>query len=739
MKRAVQFVFFLVFVGLTPQRMLAAETILFQSGVDFPYPYYQAALVGQEGWESPLDYSLNAGQIVSYAAGQALEIFGPFVESGASNFYNSDFDQPLSNYNPVTAGTPIVSVSADIWMNLGPTASQADWLFGFVILNDENGNAYAALGIDQNGIVLGENFASPDQVVVAANSATNTFHVLRADYNFTSRQVTFFMDNVAMGSMPFNPSSGNLVGSVDVVLQSSNPIDSNLLLDNLSVTAGTGIPAGGCFLQITSAEPCLGDGTPGTPNVGDLYGLILTFNVTGNPYEAFRIKFTIANVTWYSDYLTGITSGAGWVYGFAWSVNLDGSLPWSVTLDPDGISGSTNAANMMASGTFTPNPPATPLELYDPVTMGGTEEWVTSFEPGSGTISDLYVVFGSPTSHGAQKMISVQGPSNAASIITAPYGVPVFAVGWTNVAAATFQESETFAAQLSSMRVNPAMLRTNTWAQMSALPTDVTQWLAPDPMCQSTSESISNFVQLYLPADYKTTMTPYDVARTLQRAVMRSLIYLEPPPYPDATNSLQAGLADCGGYAALLTAALRNAGIPARRISGFWQGDSWQNNPQWHIRTEYYLPDTGWMIADACVGNESDPTGTYSWDFSFVPDANDFFGVDVGDAHLLPYYNFTALQVPNWLWYCCATFNSNDSLAYLQPLSAVSISNVAGGSLNLSLTNVPDAGTVFLQTSTNLIAWWTVATNANPTGNDLEYSFPMTNRPGAFFRAIQTP
>ena len=154
MKKAVEFVFLLGLVALTTGRMLAAGTILFQTRVDFPFPYYQAALVGQDGWESALDYSTNAAQIVSYAAGQALEIFGPFVASGGPNFYDSDFVQSLTNYNPATEGTPIVSVSADIWMNLGPTASQASWLYGFLVLNDENGNIYETIGVDKNGAVL---------------------------------------------------------------------------------------------------------------------------------------------------------------------------------------------------------------------------------------------------------------------------------------------------------------------------------------------------------------------------------------------------------------------------------------------------------------------------------------------------------------------------------------------------------------------------------------------------------
>ncbi len=585
-------------------------------------------MVGQQNWQSGLTVSSNAAQIVSYTAGQALEIFGPFAASVGPNFYDSEFVQPLSNYDAVASGTPIVSVSADMWMNLGPAAGAADWLYGFLVLYDENGNLYEGIGIDQTGAVFGENFV--DQVANATGTATNTFHVLRADLNFTNRQVTFYLDGTAFGSVSFNTASGHLLGSVGLILQSSNPLDSILLLDNISVTAGTGIPGGTCTLQIASAGPCLADGSFGTPNVGDVYGVRVVFNDVGDA-SPFRIKFTIGNVTSFTGYYTGITTGSGYFVYFNWSTYLDGTLPWSVVIDPDGVSGSTNMANMIASGTFTPTPPVVPLDLYDTATVGGVESSIANYGPDSGTIDDLWIVFGSPTSHGAQNVLSVTAPSNSTSIVTAPYGVPVLVVGRTNVPPAVFQQTENFTAQLSSMRVNPALLETNTWAQMSALPTNITQWLAPDVICESTSPAISNLVQAYLPANYHTTMTPYDTARALHNAAARSLVYLTPAPFPDATNSLLVGQGDCGSFAAIQTACLRQVGIPARRISGFWEGDSWQNNSQWHIRTEYYLPNTGWLIADSCEANQSDPTGSFSWDFSFAPDANDFFGVDIGD------------------------------------------------------------------------------------------------------------
>ncbi|HXC35043.1 MAG TPA: transglutaminase-like domain-containing protein [Candidatus Acidoferrales bacterium] len=600
-----------VFLGLSAGRGLAGVTTLYDSGFCFP-TFSNAALVGQQGWENAEGYSGNAAQVVTCPVGLMVELFGPYAQAGGPNFYNSEFIQPLSNYDPVSAGTPIISVRAEARMNLGPTAGAANWLFGFLVLNDQNGTPYETIGIDKNGVVFGQNFNSPNQVVTATNSGTNGFHILRADLNFSTRQVTFYMDNNSMGSMPFNPSSSTQVGSVALVLQGSNLIDSNFFVDDVAVTAATAeIPGGACSMQIIKSGPCLGNGTYGIPNVGDLYGIRADFSVTGTP-QPFRVRFTLGNVVWYTSYQSGITTGGDWWNYFDWWVNLDGPLPWSITLDPDGVSGSTNLANMTVSGTYTPTPPSVPLDLYNPVTYAGIEQENISFQPGSGTIPYLHVIFGSPTSHGGQQILSVNGPANAVSMITAPYGTPVFAVNYSNVPAGLFQPEVSFVARASSMRVNPGLLETNTWAGMSALPTNITQWLAPDQICQSTSPAISNFVSLYLPANYKTTMTPYDTARALQLAVERSLIYLEPPPFFDATNSLQAGVADCGGFASLFTAALRCAGIPARRIGGFWQSDTWQNYNNWHVRTESYFPNTGWVITDACEGNRADPTGVFS-------------------------------------------------------------------------------------------------------------------------------
>ncbi len=71
--------------------------------------------------------------------------------------------------------------------------------------------------------------------------------------------------------------------------------------------------------------------------------------------------------------------------------------------------------------------------------------------------------------------------------------------------------------QVSRTRVNPTVLRTNTWADMSTLATNWTVWLAPDARCESTNPLITSFVQTSLPTNYLSTLTPYDTARTLHK------------------------------------------------------------------------------------------------------------------------------------------------------------------------------------------------------------------------------
>jgi transglutaminase-like putative cysteine protease len=487
-----------------------------------------------------------------------------------------------------------------------------------------------------------------------------------------------------------------------------------------------------CDLQIVSAGTCLSDGTAGIPNVGDAYGLTITMNVVGVPAQPFRIRWTMANTTNYFENIS-LSPDNGYVFNFVYPLTLDDQVPWTVTLDPDGVSGDTNIANNAASGTFTPIPPASPVEFYAARVMHGWESYLLGFQPGSGTIGNLYVLLGDPTSHGAQSILSVSGPPNGQTVVTPPYGAPLFQVAWTNVPAATFQGTDTFNVQLSRTRVNPGLLRTNTWAGLAAMGTNWTQWLAPDNIMESTNPLVVAFVQGALPTNYTATMTPYDAARALHQAVMKRLTYQSPPYAVDAVGVLEDGVADCGGFSALFGASLRHIGIPARWISGFRQGDS-----VWHVRVEFHLPGIEWLVADPTDGNSVDPTGAYAYYFGYVPNADSFVAVDFGQAHVLPYGNFNFIQIANWWWNGGATYETYDSESSLEPTGVLSVINSTAGSIQFCLSDPPAEGSVVIEISTNLANWLPIATNS-AAGATLFYSFPTTNQPAAFFRARLLP
>ena len=487
-----------------------------------------------------------------------------------------------------------------------------------------------------------------------------------------------------------------------------------------------------CNLQITSAGPCMSDYSDGIPHVGDDYAVKVSFHVSGTPTNSFRIKFTIANITSYSSYFS-LNNGANWNWYFYWTLPLDDSMPWSVTLDPDGVSGNTNLVNSSTNGVFTPIPPSSAVELYSPRLMHGTESLILNLQPDSGNVPYVYVIFGAPTTHGAQNAVSISGSPSGNIAATPPYGDPILEIARTNVSSGTYQYTNRFIMQLSRVRVNPTLLRTNTWADMNSLATNWTQWLAPDPACESTNAAITSFVQQSLPTNYLTTMTPYDTARALHRAVMKALTYQSPPLHGDAVGVLQDGLADCGGFAALLTACLRNVGIPSRCICGFFQGDF-----QTHIRVEFHLPNAEWLVADPTDGNAYDPSGTYAYYFGFVPNADSFMSMAAGSIHETSFATFGGLQSPG-LWFLggSATFTENIT-SYLQPDGVLCMTNSANGSLQFYLNDAPTEGSVILQTSTNLTAWSPVVTNS-ADGTVINFSYPTTNGVSRFYRANVIP
>jgi len=68
-----------------------------------------------------------------------------------------------------------------------------------------------------------------------------------------------------------------------------------------------------CDLTITSAGPCLANGSAGNPAVGDSYGITATFDIKGAPSAPFNILFTMANVSYTISNLN-LSAGNGYRY-----------------------------------------------------------------------------------------------------------------------------------------------------------------------------------------------------------------------------------------------------------------------------------------------------------------------------------------------------------------------------------------------------------------------------------------
>ena len=715
------------------------QTVLYDSGAGFPtLNAAPTALAGQGApaqgvWQCSDSYSPNAAYVVGAPWNNTVKLFGPWVNSapGVDGSWSS-FTLPLPNgsYNPLAQTPQIVTITADVCMNLGPSASRDGDIQGWVELNDQKGSSFGAMGVNSKGHAFGWIGA---ELITAPATCTNTYHVLRADLNFSTRQITYFLDGASFASGSLETYASTLVGSVGIGLQGGlNPMDSNFLIDNLKVVAHPALN-NSCSIKITKAGAsneqghwgdAPGVGTPGLPTVGENYGTYVNYTVTGTPNQPYyRLKYTLGNATYYSQWYP--TQTGTFAYNFSWGLNVDGPMAWSVTIDPDSVTGSSTPANMTTNGTYVPTPPSQPVVLYDTVAMDAIEHGDLTLPAGSPD-TDLWMLFGYPTSHGAQSIVSVTTPANTPIYYTPPYLAPVCFVNIGTTGAGTYGATISCIANVSSMKVNPDALRKTTWEQMSALPAGITQWVTTDDTGEANSAAVSAFVRQYLPADYKTTMTPYDTARALHRAVMRSVIWYYPPEYRDPVNVLATHHTDCGGFAALMTAALRNAGIPARCIPGFWSGDSWKNNSSWHVRAEFYLPSAGWLLADADLGGACDPTANYDPDFCFAPDGNDFIAMDVGAHNMSSPItgNFGGLQGPAGPAGLACDWNQ-----YLQPLATLEDPQVSGNLFNLTVANMPWEGTVSILRASNPsqapTAWPAIATE-DATGNDWDFSCPVS-------------
>ncbi|MEO5917909.1 MAG: transglutaminase-like domain-containing protein [Luteolibacter sp.] len=399
-----------------------------------------------------------------------------------------------------------------------------------------------------------------------------------------------------------------------------------------------------CDLKVTNAYTVKSNGTAYNPKYGETYYLKVVWEVTGTPKTSYSILFQVAGqkYKW-----TGVSTGAGAGYSGIASFNLelDGEIPFSVTLDPDHLSGDTKTANNVFKGTFTPTPPATALEYFNPVVHTGSETCTVPWNLG-GSVTDGYTIMGKPVTDSFQVVKSATGPTFSSAVITTPTGDPIWQTPRINYTPAVdnqhWIDTTNFKVSVSSVRTRISNLKAVTWAKEAQVPAKILPYLQPNDLVQSTDPAIAAYVKTVLPANYKTTLTPYDAAKKLYMAIVKRTVY-ETPAIQDALTTLSLKKGDCGSDTNLCSACFRSIGIPSRSNSGFWVGTD-----QWHVNGEFYLQGIGWIPFDPSESRTFDPSGKYPYFFGSDASLNQFVAVSRGEDHRVDGDHTTTAQV-GWL------------------------------------------------------------------------------------------
>lgn len=385
-----------------------------------------------------------------------------------------------------------------------------------------------------------------------------------------------------------------------------------------------------------------------TPIVGENYRLTVEFDQTGAAAAPYTVHFEIAGQT--QDVSEkSLAAGHKKLTADMW-VPLDDKAPFKITVDPD-------HGGPSKSGSFTPVPPSSALDFYDPVKITGYQS--QTYNLTGITKYEFEFMSGRPDTDGWQKTLSATCMYDSLSgqhtvlkhSIQGPYLFPVYFSDTKNMKSPAITFRQDFTLQVSAQRVNPDKLRQVKWSDLAALDgINVFKFLKqPETVIQSNDASITKFVKDTLGANYKSKMTPYDAARKMFMAVLKRCTYYYPKEgEPDnrpatAVHMLKQGFGDCGGFSILLVACYRNLGIPARTACGAWVGDD-----AGHCWCEMWFPHAGWIVSDGSAGNYWSEDGSYAFYFGFVPDLNARFALMRGNTFKVGSATASWLQGPMW-------------------------------------------------------------------------------------------
>lgn len=365
---------------------------------------------------------------------------------------------------------------------------------------------------------------------------------------------------------------------------------------------------------IQTAYPSDPAGNALTPKLGEPFWMTVRYQVGQPQSGTMRVS-----TPWTSLSSSAFTSQAGTqqaTYGPLVPL-FDGTIPIRVQV-----------GDASADVSVTPAAPQVSIEYFNPRSWQADFGASIQFKPGAPTKVDWYVP--KAPSLGFQSIFMTrlfEGTLVAQDI---------FKQVNFNQTASAFQSTS------SSVRVGAQALRNVKFDALKNLPASVKPFLKSETLIESGDKNVKNLVSNTLPKNFQKTMPVYDAAQSLYRAVINRIQYVDVTNgRPSAAQALKSGYGDCGFFASAFSAACRNAGIPARPITGFLAGTS-----EWHVWAEFYIPGHGWIPVDPSFADGEDPQGNYPLYFGVIPQLNQRVATAIGFDHSVGKVKIPMLQSP---------------------------------------------------------------------------------------------
>lgn len=433
---------------------------------------------------------------------------------------------------------------------------------------------------------------------------------------------------------------------------------------------------------------CDSAGVPRQTLAGEPGYIRLDWRVVGTANAPYTIRFKLAG----REMIIAVnsTSPGDWYAYAGWDVVPDGPMPYEIGLDPGNISGDTTPGDNLLLGSVTQTPPSIGVDYFAPRKMFGQQTLTANWVANTGNVQSGYLWLGVPTWESFQQVVDAPGPHYADLIYTTPTSRPVwqsnFGAFSPNSGDRSRIANQKMLVRNYSVRVNPNILNGATWNQVNSLPADIAVWKNGDGWTQTNTVAVQQFVANSLPAQFWTTMTPYETAKKLFRSVVARLSYqtnVVDNRTPDSVLTVNKG--DCVSFTCLYVAALRQVGIPARAVTGWWDSSASlsQGIESWHVLVEFYLPGAGWIPADPSASDGANPAGDFAFFFGTNPTMNKFVAVSRGSEHTTSSSSTNYIQGGSCFYWGTSTFQNivraAEMAAYVAPNPLGSVRNIAFG------------------------------------------------------------